>query len=147
MGYKRKARILFVSYANPAAPMAQALANSLGRDWMEARALWLGPRAPAEDMVAVLQEAGIASPEEVEPVLDERWLAWADLVVALDRAAAGLLPEALRAARRRCYPLADSGWPDRGDSLRAHRELRERIRCRIQGMIGGMRMLQGGDAG
>jgi hypothetical protein len=68
MAYKRKARIVFFCGSHPApVSLATHYANTLGSDWMEARA-------------AVL--SGVAG--EV-PVLDDAALAWADLLAAAAR--------------------------------------------------------------
>ncbi|MDP2025047.1 hypothetical protein [Sulfuriferula sp.] len=122
MAYKRKARIVFFCASHPApANLAAHYANTLGSDWMEARA-------------AVLP--GVAG--EV-PVLDGTALAWADLLVTLDAAALAARPPLRAGLQHRHYPFEPI--PDVADKT-AWRELAARIQQRVEGMIGGMRLLQ-----
>jgi hypothetical protein len=122
MAYKRQARIVFFCGSHPApANLAAHYANSLGSEWMAARA-------------AVLP--GVAG--EV-PVLDDALLAWADLLVTLDAAALAAKPPLRPGLQHRHYPFEP--LPEVADKA-AWGELAMRIRQRVEGMIGGMRLLQ-----
>ncbi|HDP89727.1 MAG TPA: hypothetical protein ENN42_07215 [Thioalkalivibrio sp.] len=131
--YKRKAQVLFVSaHGRAAAPMAAALANRLGADWLIGRAAALSPADPTPELAARL--VGISPAPVAIEALSEDLKAWADLIVHFDAA----LPERMGAlpptARRKHWPLAaDAGTPS--DALETE------LRARILGMVGGMRML------
>ncbi|WP_124949878.1 hypothetical protein [Sulfuriferula thiophila] len=122
MGYKRQARIVFLGGLHPApANLAAHYAQKLGSEWMEARA-------------AVL--TGVSG--EVA-VLDDALLAWADLLVTLDGAALAARPPLCAGMQHRHYPFEPippvtdkAGWS----------ELAARVRERVEGMIGGMRLLE-----
>jgi hypothetical protein len=122
MAYKRHARIVFFCGSHPApASLAAHYANTLGSEWMAARA-------------AVLP--GVTG--EV-PVLDEAMLAWADLLVTLDAAALAAKPPLRPGLQHRHY--AFEPLPEVADKV-AWGELAAHIRQRVEGMIGGMRLLQ-----
>lgn len=122
MGYKRQARIVFLGGLHPApANLAAHYARKLGGEWMEARA-------------AVL--SGV--PGEVE-VINEGLLAWADLLVTLDAAALAARPPLRSGLQHRHYPFEPI--PPAADKA-AWSELTVRVRERVEGMIGGMRLLE-----
>lgn len=122
MPYKRKARILFLGGLHPApASLAAHYANQLGAEWMEARA-------------AVLP--GVAGDI---PVIHQDMLAWADLLVTLDAAANAARPPLHAGLHHRHYPFEP--LPDRADKS-AWGILANGIRERVEGMAGGMRLMQ-----
>ena len=138
MGYKRKAHVLFVGSGDLCrAMMAAAFANSLGQRYMEARAAALyhdhGPLAP--ELLGAMREAGVEIADQILHPFDARNLAWADLVVTLDEAADRACPTLPEWVQKRCYPFAH---PENLDSL--HR-VRDAIKQRVEGMIGGMAMI------
>lgn len=122
MAYKRKARILFLGGLHPVPPnLAAHYANRLGSEWMEARA-------------AVLP--GVAGDV---PVLTGDVLAWADLLVTLDAVANTARPPLRLGLQHRHYPFEPI--PDVADKP-AWSALAVRIRERVEGMVGGMRLMQ-----
>lgn len=122
MGYKRKARILFLGGLHPVPPnLAAYYANRLGGEWMEARA-------------AVLP--GVAGDV---PVVTADAVAWADLLVTLDGVANAERPPLQPGLQHRHYPFEP--LPDVTDKP-AWTTLAGRIRERVEGMIGGMRLMQ-----
>ena len=122
MGYKRQARIVFLGGLHPApANLAAHYAQKLGAEWMEARA-------------AVLP--GVSG--EVE-VINDSLLAWADLLVTLDAAALAARPQLRSGLQHRHYPFEPI--PPATDKA-AWAELAVRVRARVEGMIGGMRLLE-----
>lgn len=122
MAYKRKARILFLGGLHPGPPnLAAHYANRLGAEWMEARA-------------AVLP--GVAGDV---PVLSDDAVAWADLLVTLDAAANAARPSLRPGLQHRHYPFEP--LPDVADKP-AWSALAARIRERVEGMVGGMQLLQ-----
>ena len=136
MSYKRKAHVLFVGSGDLCrAMMAAAFANSLGQRYMEARAaaLYLGPLAP--ELLGAMREAGVEIADQILHPFDASNLAWADLVVTLDEAADRACPALPEWVQKRCYPVA---CPNDLDSLRW---VRDAIKQRVEGMIGGMAMI------
>lgn len=122
MGYKRQARIVFLGGLHPApANLAAHYAQKLGAEWMEGRA-------------AVLP--GVTGDVAV---LDEALLAWADLLVTLDAAALAARPVLRPGLQHRHYPFEPI--PPAADKA-AWSELAARVRARVEGMIGGMRLLE-----
>lgn len=122
MGYKRSARILFLSglHAAPAS-LAAHYGNRLGAERLIARA-------------AVLPNVG----GEV-PVLDAALLEWADLLVTLDAAALAARPALRPGLQHRHYPFEPV--PDSSDKI-GWSDFALRVRNRIEGMIGGLRLLE-----
>ena len=134
MSYKRKAHVLFVSNGDVCrALIAAAFANSLGQRYMEARAVALHPGPLAPELLGAMREVEIAD-HTLHP-FDASNLAWADLVVTLDEAADRACPTLPERVQKRCYPFA---CPNDLDSLR---RVRDAIKQRVEGMIGGMAMI------
>ncbi|MES2407031.1 MAG: hypothetical protein V4528_06890 [Pseudomonadota bacterium] len=127
MAYKRKARILFLGGLHPVPPnLAAHYANGQGTDWMEARA-------------AVLP--GVTGDV---PVLDDDVLQWADLLVTLDAAALAACPPLRPGLQHRHSPFEPlPGVADKS----AWTVLASRIRERVEGMVGGMQMMQRASSG
>ncbi len=122
MGYKRLAHIVFLSGLHPApANLAAHYAHKLGGEWMAARA-------------AVLP--GVVG--EV-PVLDEELLSWADLLVTMDAVALANYPPLRPGLQHRHYPFEPI--PAVADKT-AWSALAARVRERVEGMVGGMRLLE-----
>lgn len=118
--YKRKARVVFVSrQGRAAAPLAARYARKHGSDWLEARAAALTP------------DQGPGSAVET---LDAALLAWADLLVIFEPTIADALPARPATTRVKLWPL-ELDPETTGAALAAE------IERRVQGMIGGMRML------
>lgn len=114
--YKRKAQVVFLDRTGKAAaPLAAKLAGELGADWLEARA-------------AALEPASTVAP------LDEAVKHWADLLVHFDEAT-GEAAKPLPPTTRLKY------WPLKADPETDSAQLLEELRQRVNGMIGGMRML------
>ncbi|MEK6664028.1 MAG: hypothetical protein AABY73_09220 [Pseudomonadota bacterium] len=133
MPYKRKAHVLFVGSGEVCrALFATTFANSIGAAWMEARAVALHA-APLNPSCAL---AGIDLPDQTLHRLDQANIEWADLIVTLDDAAdlaCPLLPETVQ---KRCYPFSQPG------NIEDLRIVRDAIQQRVEGMIGGMRMMR-----
>lgn len=135
MGYKRKARVLFLSAEPGPALAAVHFAQAIGKDWLEARG---GALRPGTADLALTEAVGKATGTPVEGVsipMDATALAWADLLVTLDAQAAMACPSPGPGQQLRHYPVVEGD----GDEPAL---LCERIRRRVAGMVGGMRMLQ-----
>ncbi len=134
MPYKRKAHVLFVGSGDVCrALLATAFANSIGAAWMEARAVALHEASLAPKPSCAL--AGIDLPDQTLHRLDQANIAWADLIVTLDEAADFACPPLPARVQKRCYAFPQ---PENIEDLR---RVRDAIQQRVEGMIGGMRMM------
>ena len=144
MGYKRKARVLFLSSGNSRSLMAAGFANQLGGNWLEGQPAVLKKQDYDSMAVKVLQESGVewggSNPEEVNETL----LKWADLVVLMDAEAEQYCPALPQGVQKRSYFFDDpAGQADTAAKLNEnYRRVRDQIRQRVEGMIGGIKMLQ-----
>lgn len=93
MGYKRKARIVFLAESVQLADMAAELGNKLGRAWLECRTVPLAH--PSSDL-----------------------LQWADLIITLDEVAQQNHPKLLHTAQQRHCPCPNMA--DAHDCLATH---------------------------
>ena len=140
MGYKRKAHIVFLCGANKLSLMAEGFANALGNQWLEGRAAVLAVDAGGSCVYQVMSEAGVELSGRQGQALDAALLQWADLVVTMDEAAKAGCPPLPAGVQLRHYPFDD---PDSGQAtLTACRQIRDQVRARVEGMIGGMKLLQ-----
>ncbi|HET9113539.1 MAG TPA: hypothetical protein VFN66_06685 [Burkholderiales bacterium] len=122
MGYKRTARILFLSGLHPAsASLAAHYGNRLGAEWLTARAAVLP---------GINGEVG---------ELDRDALEWADLLVTLDAPALAARPALRPGLQHRHYPFEPVPTP--ADKA-AWNDFARQVRERIEGMIGGFRLLE-----
>ncbi|MDE2088609.1 MAG: arsenate reductase [Gammaproteobacteria bacterium] len=144
--YKRRARIVFLCAGNPArALMAQGYAGRLGAAWLEARAVGAETGGSDPRAVTVMAEDGVdistAAPERLTPEL----LSWADRVVMLcgPEGPCPGVPPGVPGTRWR---LGDIGGALDGEAGIALRAVRDEIKRRVQGMIGGMRLLAASDS-
>ena len=136
MVYKRKAHVLFVGSGDAGrAIMATVFANALGQGFMQARAVGLSDATWPPELLRVMQEVGFDAANQPLHTLSSDHLAWADLLVTLDQAAADACPTLPPQVQMRCYPFAQ---PENIDALR---QVRDAIQQRVAGMVGGMAML------
>ena len=146
--YKRKARILFVSGHAVGASMAQAWANLRGADWLEARAVCLDPQPPHPLAITVMHETGAQLSSTPPPTFTADVLAWADLVVTLCRDSDARVHALPPGVQKKYWPVPEPRLAGHeaeiGATLRA---LRDDLRERVDGLIGGMRLLARMDAG
>ncbi|MDP1680427.1 MAG: hypothetical protein Q8L39_01450 [Burkholderiales bacterium] len=134
MPYKRKAHVLFVGSGEVCrALLAATFANSMGSAWMEARAVALHEAPLPTKPSCVL--AGADLPDQTLHCLDQKNIEWADLVVTLDEAADLACPPLPESVQKRCYPFPP---PENSEDWR---RVRDAIQKRVEGMIGGMRMM------
>ncbi|MEJ2688140.1 MAG: hypothetical protein P8124_13310, partial [Gammaproteobacteria bacterium] len=127
--YKRRARVLFFAVATPCmAVLARALAERLGSQWLEVRAVFTGPppHCPPQTSDGLILSA-------VPSALDDSLLGWADVLACLDAAALTAGPALPPGVRRIHWPavaaLAHLGMDDPA--------MRKALEERIEGMIGG----------
>ncbi len=121
MAYKRRVRVVFLTgNRDGMAGLAVQLTGQVAAAWMEARAL-----GPSEDE------------EEVMPQLTDAEVQWADVLITMDQAglqALKQMPALPVRVQHRHYPFE----PDEIDQA----SLRARLRARIMGMAGGLRLLE-----
>jgi len=130
--YKRKAHVLFVGSGEVCrALIATHFANSIGAAWMEARAVALDESSKPNCAIA-----GHDIPGQPMHRLDSENIAWADLVVTLDESADLACPPLPASVQKRFHPFPQ---PENADDLR---RVRDAIQQRVEGMIGGMRMMR-----
>lgn len=144
MGYKRKAHIVFLSAANRLSLIAEQFANSLGSQWLVGRAAVLAAGSNGTGVIQIMAEVGLSINDEPLPLLDATLLQWADLVVTMDNEARAACPPLPTGVQLRHYPFAD---PDCAQlTLAECRQIRDQVRARIEGMVGGMKLLQNASA-
>jgi len=140
LGYKRKAHIVFLSGANKLSLMAEGFANLLGKQWMEGRAAVLAADSRNSFVMQAMAEAGLDLNGRHAQLLDEALLQWADLIVTMDDEAKAGCPHLPSVVQLRHYPFPD---PDAGPATLAEcRQICDQVRARVEGMIGGMKLLQ-----
>lgn len=139
MGYKRKAHIVFLSESASLAAMAEGFANSIGAEWMEARAAALSPATLDALTVQVMAEAGIEIAQKQFQLPIEPLLQWADLLVTLDAESEGHCPPLPPGVQKRHYPFPVL---EADDDLTGCRVLRDKVKARVEGMVGGMKLLE-----
>lgn len=141
MGYKRKACILFVGSGSAClAQVAAAFAAEIGGDCMEARAAGFRPALSGKLAVKVMEEAGVDIRGQAPELLSDALLEWADLVVTLDEEADRRCPPLPAGVRKRHYTFACP--PVAADMEVGCRALREQVRVAVEGIVGGMRMME-----
>lgn len=134
MPYKRKAHVLFVGSGEVCrAILATLFANSIGAAWMEARAGVIHEASLPAKYDCML--AGVDPSDQILHRLDQANIAWADLIVTLDEAADHACPPFPARVQKRCYPFPQ---PQNSEDWR---QVRDAIQQRVEGMIGGMRMM------
>lgn len=145
MGYKRKARVLFLSSGNGSrCLMAACFANQFGANWLEGQPAVFKKHDFDSLAVEVMHESGVewggGNPGEVNEAL----LKWADLVVLMDPEAEQCCPPLPQGVQKRSYFFDDpAGKVGTAENLKEnYRKVRDQIRQRVEGMIGGIKMLQ-----
>lgn len=139
MSYKRKARIVFLAGGDGGlALMAAGFANTLGAKWMEGKAGNFSRTPLASAAITAMHESDISLLAESLPAPDAKLFQWADLVVTLDAEAEKLCPPLPTHIQKKYYPFGTA----EGSNIAAYRKVRDAIRTRIEGMIGGMAMLE-----
>lgn len=139
MGYKRKARIVFLAGSDGSlAAMAAGFANTLGAKWMEGKAAAFSRAPLSSAVITAMHESGISLLTEGLSAPDAKLLQWADLIVTLDAEAEKCCPPLPAHLQKKHYPIETVV----GSDIAAYRKIRDAIRKRIEGMIGGMTMLE-----
>lgn len=139
MSYKRKARIVFLAGNDGSlAAMAAGFANTLGAEWMDGKAASFSCAPLASAAIAAMSESGISLLMESLSAPDAKLLQWADLLVTLDAKAEKYCPPLPAHVQKKHYAFETVEEPN----IAAYRKVRDAIRARIEGMVGGMTMLE-----
>ncbi|MHB8744122.1 MAG: arsenate reductase (thioredoxin) [Sulfuricaulis sp.] len=147
--YKRKARILFLCTGNSCrSQMAQGWANDLGREWLEARSAGIEAHGQNPRAVAVMREARVDISQQESTRVTPEMLEWADLVVTVCGHADEHCPALPPGVQKKHWPLKDPARARGTDAeiMQVFRTTRDEIRNRVEGMIGGIKLLARQDA-
>jgi len=142
--YKRKARVLFVCTGNSCrSQMAEGWANHLGSEWLEARSAGIEAHGKNPRAIAVMRETGVDISHQESTKLTPGMLDWADLVVTVCSHADEHCPILPPRVQKKHWPLEDPAKTQgtEAEILEIFRVTRDEIRGRVEGMIGGMKML------
>ena len=143
--YKRNARVLFLGMGHLSrSSMAQGWAAHLGTGRLEARAADFEPQARNPAALAVMRETRVDMPSGLPVHPTPALLAWADLVISVCPDADERCPTLPAGTQKRLWRLSspDDRGTDEESDLHAWRIVRDEIRSLIEGMIGGMNMLE-----
>ncbi len=140
--YKRSAHVLFIDAGGLCrSHMAAAWVNHLGNEWLTAQSAEIDPHSMNPNAIGVMREVGIDLSNWPLSCLTPGMLAWADLVVTVCCRADERCPALPAGAQKKYWPLDNPGQTD-GDGTQTWRLVRDDIRGRVEGMIGGMHMLE-----
>lgn len=129
--------------------MAQGWANQVGRDWLEARSAGIEAHGQNPRAVAVMREAGVDISQQVSQRLTDDMLRWADLVVTVCGHADEHCPVLPPGTQKKHWPLSDPARASGSEAeiMAVFRATRDDIRARVEGIVGGLRLLAKSDAG
>ena len=147
--YKRKVRVLFLCTGNACrSQMAEGWANHLGGEWLEARSAGIEAHGQNPRAIAVMREAGVDISRQTSKVLTAELLAWADVVVTVCGHADESCPALPPHVQKRHWPLEDPARAQGNEAevLAKFRAVRDELRARVEGMIGGLKMMARSDA-
>lgn len=149
MACKRKARILFLCTGNSCrSQMAEGWARHLGGDWLEARSAGIEAHGKDPRAIAVMGEAGVDISGQQSTRLTTDMLAWADTVVTVCGHADEHCPALPPGVQKIHWPIEDparaAGTEE--EVMAVFRAVRDEIRRRVEGLIGGLRLLARSDA-
>lgn len=142
--YKRKARVLFLCTGNSCrSQMAEGWANHLGKDWIEARSAGIEAHGKNPRAIAVMREAGVDISGQASTRVTPEMLEWADLVVTVCGHADEHCPALPPHVRKKHLPFEDPARATGSEEeiMAKFREVRDRIRAEVEGMIGGLKMM------
>lgn len=147
--YKRKVRVLFVCTGNSArSQMAEAWARHLGGEWLEANSAGTAPKGVHPHTLTVMREAGVDMSVQSSKLLTPDLMAWADLIVTVCAHADAHCPVVPATVQKRHWPVADpvTSAGDEAQALHRFLAIRDELRERVQGIVGGLRLLARIDA-
>jgi arsenate reductase len=147
--YKRKVRVLFLCTGNSCrSQMAEGWANHLGGDRVEAMSAGIEAHGKNPRAIAVMREAGVDISHQESTRVTPEMLAQADLVVTVCGHADEHCPALPPGVQKKHWPLEDpakaTGTED--EIMAKFRATRDEVRSRVEGLIGGLKMMARGDS-
>lgn len=146
--FKRKARLLFLCTGNACrSQMAEGWANRLGHHWLAAQSAGIEAHGQNPRAIAVMREAGVDITQQASKMLTPDLLAWADLVVTVCGHADEQCPALPAGTQKKHWPLSDPAKATGTDEeiAQVFRATRDDIKARVEGIIGGLKMLARAD--
>lgn len=146
--YKRKARVLFLCTGNSCrSQMAEGYANTLGKDWIEAKSAGIEAHGKNPRAIAIMADDGVDISEQESMVVTAEMLEWADLIVTVCGHADENCPAISTHVRKKHWPLDDPAKTTGSEVeiSRAFQTTRDEVKRRIASMVNGMKMLANSD--
>ena len=147
--YQRKARILFLCTGNSCrSQMAEGWANHLGGEWLEAISAGIEAHGKNPRAIAVMREAGVDISRQESTRVTSEMLAQADLVVTVCGHADEHCPVLPPGVQKKHWPLEDPAKATGTEEqiMAKFRATRDEIRSRVEGLIGGLKMMARNDS-
>jgi len=147
--YKRKVKVLFLCTGNSCrSQMAEGWANLLGNEWLEAKSAGIEAHGKNPRAIAVMRETGVDISHQESTRVTPEMLAWADLVVTVCGHADEHCPVLPPGVRKKHWPLEDpaKATGTEEEIMAKFRATRDEVKNRVEGMIGGIRMLARSDS-
>lgn len=142
--YMRKAQVLFLCTGNSCrSQMAEGWANHLGGEWLEATSAGIEAHGKNPNAIAVMREAGVDISQQESTRVTPAMLSWADLVVTVCGHADEHCPVLPPGIQKKHWPLDDPAKATGTEKqiMAKFRATRDEIRSRVEGLIGGLKML------
>ncbi|MDH3325100.1 MAG: arsenate reductase ArsC [Gammaproteobacteria bacterium] len=143
--YKRKAHILFLCTGNSCrSQMAEGYANTLGKDWIEAKSAGIEAHGKNPRAIAIMFDDGVDISEQESMILSPDMLEWADLLVSVCGHADESCPALPVHVRKKHWPLSDPAKAagSEYEIMEAFRITRDEIKRRVISMVNGMKMFE-----
>jgi arsenate reductase len=147
--YKRKVKVLFLCTGNSCrSQMAEGWANRLGNEWLEAKSAGIEAHGKNPRAIAVMRETGVDISHQESTRVTPEMLAWADLVVTVCGHADEHCPVLPPGVRKKHWPLEDpaKATGTEEEIMVKFRATRDEVKNRVEGMIGGIKMLARSDS-
>jgi len=147
--YKRKVKVLFLCTGNSCrSQMAEGWANLLGNEWLEAKSAGIETHGKNPRAIAIMRETGVDISHQESTRVTPEMLAWADLVVTVCGHADEHCPVLPPGVRKKHWPLEDpaKATGTEEEIMAKFRATRDEVKNRVEGMIGGIRMLARSDS-
>lgn len=146
--YKRRVKVLFLCTGNSCrSQMAEGWANHLGGDWLEAQSAGIEAHGKNPRAIAVMREAGVDIARQESTRVTPEMIEWADLVVTVCGHADEHCPVLPPGVQKKHWPLSDPAKATGSEEevMTVFRATRDEVRSRVEGLIGGLKMLARSD--
>jgi len=145
----RKIKVLFLCTGNSCrSQMAEGWANHLGQGRIEATSAGIEAHGKNPRAIAVMREAGVDISRQESTRVTPEMLARADLVVTVCGHADEHCPVLPPGVQKKHWPLEDPAKAtDTEEQIMAKfRATRDEVKSRVEGLIGGLKMMARGDS-